>query len=423
MAIVKITNLPSVTTLASTGALVVQPSGDATAQITLENFAASINPLLTFNASQIAGGIVATQITSITAAQVTGTFNASQIASIAATQITGLLVASQIQSVAASSIVSGEFTTKRITVNQAQIIPSPYSTAIVVMQLGNTTGTSPSLLVDATATNGLVEFRRANNTVAAPAALADTNVLGMIGWRGYGTAYTDRRATIYAAAIENWTASAQGTYLVFQVTERTSTTMVDALTLGTDADGRFATVNNLNAARAYIAEGIYDTTPNQVIDVNGRQLLVNWTAAAGFGVTGTMTADSVAAASIGVTGDVTADSFIASTGVVVTDGGLNSIELSSGGSINVTDNVTSTDISANKVSTETVKTNVGINNAADELVIDTYARQFSFDWEALANFAITGDLYVGVYTGTPLANAGYITIRDRLGNVRRLAVV
>lgn len=110
-------------------------------------------------------------------------------------------------------------------------LPTPYSTTQVVLHIGNTNAAAPAILIDGSGAGGLLEFRRASGTLASPTAVTNTSPLGTIGWRGYGTSFTNRRAEISGVATETWTNTAQGTSLDFKVTATGGTTTATAMTL------------------------------------------------------------------------------------------------------------------------------------------------------------------------------------------------
>lgn len=61
---------------------------------------------------------------------------------------------------------------------------------------------------------GVFDFRRANGTAASPTALQSGNIIGVIGNLGYGTTgYKGGTPQIRFYAQENWTDSAQGSYI------------------------------------------------------------------------------------------------------------------------------------------------------------------------------------------------------------------
>lgn len=78
-------------------------------------------------------------------------------------------------------------------------------------------GSSPRVATESFAQGGQFAFRRANGTNASPSALAANDLIGNIAAFGYGaTGYaTGNRGFIGFYAAENWTDSAQGSYLGF----------------------------------------------------------------------------------------------------------------------------------------------------------------------------------------------------------------
>lgn len=118
------------------------------------------------------------------------------------------------------------------TLNSGGALPTPYSTSQVVVQIGNTSGTSPGVLLDGSSAAGLLEFRRAAGTIASPSALLTGTIIGDLGWRGYGaTGFTNRRAEVVATTTEGWTDSAQGTTMDFNVTATGGTTTASGLNI------------------------------------------------------------------------------------------------------------------------------------------------------------------------------------------------
>ena len=98
----------------------------------------------------------------------------------------------------------------------------------VVAQFYNGNANNTRLQMDAFAGNNNLTMRRANNTAASPSALAANDLIGLVAWIGYGaSAYSTARATISGYAGENWSATAQGTYLVFSTTANTGTTLAE----------------------------------------------------------------------------------------------------------------------------------------------------------------------------------------------------
>lgn len=157
--------------------------------------------------------------------------------------------------------------------NNASGLPTPYSTTQVVVHVGNTDAVAPAILVDGSGAGGLYEIRRANGTQASPSALLSGDLIGTIGWRGYGTnAFTNRRVEINALTTQTWTNSAQGTKLEFKVTATGGTTTATALTVTstginstpigatTPDTGKFTTVT-MTGSTAWFGPGGTGVTP------------------------------------------------------------------------------------------------------------------------------------------------------------------
>lgn len=120
-----------------------------------------------------------------------------------------------------------------------------------LLHLSNDNGTGGRLLVDGYGTNGLVTFRRADTTAAAPSAVQLNEALGLFNFVGYGTnAYSASRANFAALAAENWTNSAQGTYMQFSTTAAGGTT--------TNEKMRISDAGNI---------GIGTTTPSAYLNI------------------------------------------------------------------------------------------------------------------------------------------------------------
>ncbi len=82
-----------------------------------------------------------------------------------------------------------------------------------------------------------VVFRAARGTPAAPTALQTNDILGGLAVRGYGaTAFTAGRGQVMFKAAENWTDTANGTYLQFTTTPVGSATWVERMRI--DPAGR-----------------------------------------------------------------------------------------------------------------------------------------------------------------------------------------
>jgi hypothetical protein len=140
--------------------------------------------------------------------------------------------------------------------NNTQAAPAgqPGTTAQIV----GANGTSARLLIDSFgAVVSSIDMRRANNTAASPAALFNGDMLGQITWQGFGaTSYNSAsRAKIAVSAAENYTDTAQGTYMHFYVAPRGGITSVEAMRI--DATGFI---------------GIGTTAPAYRLDLQGGQI-------------------------------------------------------------------------------------------------------------------------------------------------------
>jgi len=102
--------------------------------------------------------------------------------------------------------------------------PAPESG--VIAHICGPDSTQSLLRVDAFGSNPAVRMYRANGTNASKSAISTDNVICSYAGLGYGaTGYSsDSRGAIAIQASENWTDSAQGTYLTLQVTNTGTTT-------------------------------------------------------------------------------------------------------------------------------------------------------------------------------------------------------
>jgi hypothetical protein len=102
---------------------------------------------------------------------------------------------------------------------------------------GTLTASADSGLTNVWTTSGSIGsalvFRQGRNTLASPTASQANDLLGGLGARGYGaTGYaTVSRASINYYAAENWTDSAQGTYVKIATTPIGSTTRADVINI------------------------------------------------------------------------------------------------------------------------------------------------------------------------------------------------
>lgn len=103
-----------------------------------------------------------------------------------------------------------------------------------VFRMVGTDATAPFELLDSFASTASSLMRRANGTNAAKSALLAAQVIGLWGARGYGaTGYSSgSRVVMRFAAAENWTDSAQGTFIEMAVTPIGSTTLTGVSRIG-----------------------------------------------------------------------------------------------------------------------------------------------------------------------------------------------
>jgi hypothetical protein len=105
-----------------------------------------------------------------------------------------------------------------------------------LLQLGNVDGTQTRVLIDSfgTGTSSGIINRRSNGTAASPSALLADNNIGVWASLGYGaTGYASAtRQSIQSFASENWTDSAQGTYLSILTTATGGTTTTEKWRVG-----------------------------------------------------------------------------------------------------------------------------------------------------------------------------------------------
>ena len=102
-----------------------------------------------------------------------------------------------------------------VSANSATTLPASPG----IIQVFGANGAQPIAAIDGFAATPVYLLRRANNTAASPSAVQANDLMGAFGVAGYGsTAYQGTRARVGFFASENWTNSANGTYMVFNTT-------------------------------------------------------------------------------------------------------------------------------------------------------------------------------------------------------------
>lgn len=118
--------------------------------------------------------------------------------------------------------------------------------------------------------------RRAQGTEASPTATTNSTTLFAYSGRGHdGTSFVSTdRANITAFAAENWSATANGTYLSFSTTAITTTTQSEKMAILSDGRIYATAIHNSSGAvtgstNQYIASGTYTPTLTNVANVTG----------------------------------------------------------------------------------------------------------------------------------------------------------
>ncbi|HKO42310.1 MAG TPA: hypothetical protein VJU84_03410 [Pyrinomonadaceae bacterium] len=104
------------------------------------------------------------------------------------------------------------------------------------------------LLIDGFGGVPAFDFRRANTTAASPSSILLDENMGQISWFGRGaTQFGGVRASIRSHAAENWSDTAQGTYLTFSTTPKTSLGVAERLRITDVGNVGIGTVTPANA--------------------------------------------------------------------------------------------------------------------------------------------------------------------------------
>jgi hypothetical protein len=137
-----------------------------------------------------------------------------------------------------------------------------------VARFADADGAQTAIFADAFGNNAIFNVRRANGTAASPSALQANQLMGVIGASGYGaSAYMGTRARVAFWASENWTNTANGTYLTFNTNANGAATpggteRVRIDNFGNVGIGTTATTSDLTVAQS-------NTGPGVIATVNG----------------------------------------------------------------------------------------------------------------------------------------------------------
>jgi hypothetical protein len=145
-----------------------------------------------------------------------------------------------------------------VSLNTGAPLTSPVGT---VGYFANVDGTNTFLTMDSyMGGSGLAQhsdflFRAARGTLASPSASQADDIIGQIQARGYGTTgfAATARASIRLMAAENWNDSAQGAYLSFLTTRKTTANLAEAMRI-TDA-GNVGIGTTVPSSKLHIVSG------------------------------------------------------------------------------------------------------------------------------------------------------------------------
>jgi hypothetical protein len=114
-----------------------------------------------------------------------------------------------------------------------------------IARFADADGVQTTVFADSFGTNPIFNVRRANGTAAAPLALQANQLIGVIGASGYGaSAYSGTRARVGFFASENWTNTANGTYLTFNTTANGTAIAGGTERIRIDSNGRVGIATN-----------------------------------------------------------------------------------------------------------------------------------------------------------------------------------
>lgn len=130
-------------------------------------------------------------------------------------------------------------------INQNATAPSTLPTA--GMQILLPDGVIGSYQINGYGVDGLLNFVLADGTNANPTALIPGDEIGAILWKGYtGAAYSSARVIVNGNAAENWTPTANGTYLSVYVTPKTTAAVIESIRAQGSGGASFGSANVTN---------------------------------------------------------------------------------------------------------------------------------------------------------------------------------
>lgn len=164
----------------------------------------------------------------LTGGQLTGTLNLAPTSGAA-------MATSGTVNLATLNVTGLATVTNSVYINRSGAALSQPPSGGPTLWLANPGGNGASAVLDGWGASGppIIQFRTAAGSPSVPTAITSSLFLGGASWIGYnGSVYATQTAAIYAQAVENWTATANGSQLVFWVTPAGSITPAQALGLG-----------------------------------------------------------------------------------------------------------------------------------------------------------------------------------------------
>ncbi|MEK6336260.1 MAG: tail fiber domain-containing protein [Acidobacteriota bacterium] len=123
-----------------------------------------------------------------------------------------------------------------------------------IARFADANGVQTAVFADSFGTNPIFNVRRANGTAAAPSAVQANQLLGVIGASGFGASvYSGTRARVGFFASENWTNTANGTFLTFNTTANGAATAGGTERLRIDNNGNAGIGTTAPEARLHVA--------------------------------------------------------------------------------------------------------------------------------------------------------------------------